>query len=39
MYNLNEEDMNEFENWYFKRYLNLVKVIEEKIDLEDRKIP
>lgn len=38
MYNLNEDDMNEFENRYFKRYLNLAKVIEEKIDLKDQKI-
>lgn len=31
MYNLNEEDIQEVENWYFRRYPKLAKVIEEKI--------
>lgn len=31
MYNLTEEDIKEVENWYFRRYPKLVKVIEEKI--------
>jgi len=31
MYNLNKEDIEEVENWYFRRYPKLAKVIEEKI--------
>ena len=31
MYNLNEDDIQEVENWYFRRYPKLAKVIEEKI--------
>jgi len=31
MYNLNKEDVEEVENWYFRRYPKLAKVIEEKI--------
>jgi len=31
MYNLNDEDIDEEENWYFRRYPKLARVIEEKI--------
>jgi len=31
MYNLNEEDIKEVENWYFRRYPKLAKIIEEKL--------
>lgn len=31
MYNLNEKDIQEVENWYFRRYPKLARVIEEKI--------
>ncbi|MDI6751276.1 MAG: N-6 DNA methylase [bacterium] len=31
MYNLNEDDTKEVENWYFRRYPKLAKVIEEKL--------
>ncbi len=31
MYNLNEENIEEVGNWYFRRYPKLAKVIEEKI--------
>ncbi|HDT12294.1 MAG TPA: hypothetical protein ENO01_01410 [Candidatus Marinimicrobia bacterium] len=31
MYNLNDEDIQEVENWYFRRYPKLARVIEEKI--------
>ena len=31
MYNLNDEDIEEVENWYFRRYPKLARVIEEKI--------
>jgi hypothetical protein len=31
MYNLNEEDIKEVENWYFRRYPKLAWVIEEKL--------
>lgn len=31
IYNLNKEDVEEIENWYFRRYPKLAKVIEEKI--------
>ena len=31
MYNLNQEDIDEVENWYFRRYPKLVRVIEEKL--------
>ena len=31
MYNFNEEDIKEVENWYFRRYTKLTKVIEKKI--------
>jgi hypothetical protein len=36
MYNLNEEDIEEVENWYFRRYPKLAKVIEEKIKEKDK---
>jgi methylase of polypeptide subunit release factors len=32
MYNLNEEDIQEVENWYFRRYPKLASVIEEKLN-------
>ena len=31
MYNLNQEDIDEVENWYFRRYPKLAKAIEEKL--------
>ncbi|NMX21930.1 hypothetical protein C5S30_05770 [ANME-1 cluster archaeon GoMg4] len=31
MYNLNEEDIKEVDNWYFRRYPKLAKAIEEKL--------
>jgi len=31
MYNLNEEDIKEVENWYFRRYPKLAKIVEEKL--------
>ena len=31
MYNLNQEDIEEVENWYFRRCPKLVRVIEEKL--------
>ena len=31
MYNLNQEDIDEVENWYFRRYPKLAGVIEEKL--------
>lgn len=31
MYNLNEEDIKEVENWYFRRYPKLASVIEQKL--------
>ena len=31
MYNINQEDIEEVENWYFRRYPKLAKAIEEKI--------
>ncbi|MCK4359759.1 MAG: Eco57I restriction-modification methylase domain-containing protein [Candidatus Cloacimonetes bacterium] len=31
MYNLNEEDIKEVENWYFRRYPKLAKIIERKL--------
>jgi len=36
MYNLNEEDIKEVENWYFRRYPKLTKIIEEKIKEKNR---
>jgi len=36
MYNLNENDIQEVENWYFRRYPKLAKVIEEKIKEKNR---
>ena len=35
MYNLNEEDIKEVENWYFRRYPKLAKVIEEKLKVKN----
>jgi len=31
MYNLNQEDIDEVENWYFRRYPKLARIIEEKL--------
>jgi len=31
MYNLNQEDVDEVENWYFRRYPKLARGIEEKL--------
>jgi len=31
MYNLNDEDIKEVENWYFRRYPKLAEVIENKL--------
>jgi len=31
MYNLNEEDIQEVENWYFRRYPKLANIVEEKL--------
>ena len=31
MYNLNEDDIKEVENWYFRRYPKLAKIVEEKL--------
>jgi len=36
MYNLNEEDIEEVGNWYFRRYPKLAKVIEEKIKKKNK---
>jgi len=35
MYNLNEEDIKEVENWYFRRYPKLAKAIEEKLKVKN----
>jgi hypothetical protein len=35
MYNLDEEDIQEVENWYFRRYPKLAKVIEDKLNGKD----
>jgi len=37
MYNLNEEDIKEIENWYFRRYPKLAGVIEQKLKEKMRK--
>lgn len=37
MYNLNEEDIYEVENWYFRRYPKLAKAIEEKLKAKNRE--
>jgi len=31
MYNLNQEDIDEVEHWYFRRYPKLARIIEEKL--------
>jgi hypothetical protein len=31
LYNLNEEDIQEVENWYFRRYPKLARIIEAKL--------
>jgi hypothetical protein len=36
MYNLKEEDIEEIENWYFRRYPKLAKVIEEKLKKKNK---
>ena len=36
MYNLNKEDIEEVENWYFRRYPKLAKVIAEKIKKKNK---
>jgi len=36
MYNLNEDDIDEVENWYFRRYPKLAKVIEEKLKMKNK---
>jgi len=36
MYNLNEEDIEEVENWYFRRYPKLAQVIEKKIKMKNK---
>jgi hypothetical protein len=35
MYNLNEKDIQEVENWYFRRYPKLANVIEDKLKGKD----
>lgn len=35
MYNLNQEDIEEVENWYFRRYPKLARIIEEKLKRKD----
>jgi len=35
MYNLNEEDIDEVENWYFRRYPKLSNIIEDKLKGKD----
>ena len=35
LYNLNKEDINEVENWYFRRYPKLAKVIEGKLKVKN----
>jgi len=35
VYNLNEEDIQEVENWYFRRYPKLAQVIEDKLKGKD----
>jgi len=35
MYNLNEEDIKEVENWYFRRYPKLAKAIEGKLKVKN----
>jgi tRNA1(Val) A37 N6-methylase TrmN6 len=35
MYNLNEEDIQEVENWYYRRYPKLAKAIEEKLKVKN----
>jgi hypothetical protein len=37
MYNLNDEDIQEVENWYFRRYPKLARVIEEKIKAKENE--
>jgi len=36
IYNLNKEDVEEVENWYFRRYPKLAKVIEEKLKKKNK---
>jgi len=36
MYNLNKEDIEEVENWHFRRYPKLAKVIEEKLKKKNK---
>ena len=38
IYNLNEEDIEEVENWYFRRYPKLAKVIEEKLKKKNKGV-
>jgi hypothetical protein len=35
LYNLNEEDIKEVKNWYFRRYPKLAKAIEEKLKVKN----
>ena len=35
MYNLTEEDIQEVENWYYRRYPKLAKAIEEKLKVKN----
>lgn len=36
MYNLNEEDIKEVEDWYFRRYPKLARVIEDKLEYKEK---
>ena len=36
MYNLNEDDIQEVENWYFRRYPKLAQVIEKKLRMKNK---
>jgi len=36
MYNLNEKDIDEVENWYFRRYPKLAQVIEGKLKMKNK---
>ena len=38
IYNLNEEDIKEVENWYFRRYPKLAKIIEKKLKAKNKGV-
>jgi len=37
LYNLNDEDIEEVENWYYRRYPKLAQVIEKKLNREGKR--